>query len=122
MSFDKVIFPRQDTPTMQEVIILYAEPHIFMKTVMFWISVGVLALQTVVLMLYLFSPHKKFLPRLPITIASTIAYVAANQALEISGTSFEDGKRYGYGCFVGADGVDRVGIDEAEKITPLRPQ
>lgn len=73
--------------------------------------------------IYLWRPGR-FLPRLPTSIAAILSLFAASSAVyDLTGTSLltkkerrmrceEQGQRYGYGTFVGADGRLHVGIEK----------
>lgn len=100
------------------------ESRIFISDLMFKITLVILVLQLIVAILYYTHRPKRFLPRMPTSIASIIAFVSASRALE----DFEqlDGDiannkegRYGYGRSIGIDGRTRVGIEKQRYIVPL---
>nr|OQO24199.1 hypothetical protein B0A51_08585 [Rachicladosporium sp. CCFEE 5018] len=86
-----------------------------------FISLPAFLVTEVILVLYLFTTAwlylhrpKKFLPRLPSTIASTIAYFAASQGVRdvrSGGKSAWRSTRWGFGDFVGVDGRRHVGVE-----------
>lgn len=97
--------------------------RIFMSRPMFVVSEVVLALYVVVTVLVYVHRPWRFLPRLPTSIASVVAFFAASHAvLDLRGTSALSTKerndhvkrqnhRYGYGRFIGTDGLAKVGIE-----------
>jgi hypothetical protein len=113
---------------------LSAELHIrlFLIKPLFIIAECILSLYVIVaFILYLYRPGR-FLPRLPTSIAATIALFAASSAVrDMRGTSLltkkerearlqELDKRYGYGTFLGVDGRLHVGI-EKEPMVEVAP-
>ncbi|KAK5939363.1 hypothetical protein PMZ80_008667 [Knufia obscura] len=77
----------------------------------------------IVLIIFLIHLPKPFLPRMPFTIASQIAYFAGSRAaVEVAAHRGnmkgldEGGARYGFGTYIGKDGAGRVGIEKEEFI------
>ena len=101
---------------------MFQSQRIFMKPIMFGIFVRILNFQILTLILYFFSPHKKFLPREPTAIASTIADVAGSRATQLANTSRSDTNKFRYDCFVGVYGEDCAGMEVAQKVRPLKYQ
>lgn len=103
-----------------------------MSETMFKIAICILAWDIVILFLLYIRTPPTFLPRLPINIASILAYVAASHAMaEIATDETETGTekrhrsqweipRYGFGRFVGTDGKTHIGIERAPFVMPLR--
>jgi hypothetical protein len=105
--------------------------RIFMSTVMFGISEGILvAYIFVTLLLYIRRPWK-ILCRLPSDLASVIAYFAASRAvLEMKGTAHLSKKeqalhlarldgRFGFGSFISHDGMNHLGIEKEPYVASL---
>lgn len=99
--------------------------RIRMEPRMFYISATILSLNVLVaIVAYTFRP-KSFLPRLPDTLASEIAYFHASQALkDVGGTAGMTsrarerhlrslGHRYGFGVYVGTDGKSHKGVERS---------
>ena len=121
------IFPEARPPTPMTAQALVLEPRLFVSPLMFTISMTILCLQLVVAILYYANRPKRFLPRMPTSIGSIIAFVSASRALEDFGPEKEkDGeneeRRYGYGRLVGTDGRTRVGIEKQRYVVPLKSQ
>ncbi|CZS99632.1 uncharacterized protein RCO7_07940 [Rhynchosporium graminicola] len=108
-----------------EVVVL--EERLFISRVMFIMALILLGLQLIVAVLYYTHRPKRFLPRMPTSIASIIAFVAASRAVE----DFDDNsridkssgeQRYAYGRFIGTDGKTHVGIERHRLVVPLKSQ
>ncbi|KAL1586528.1 hypothetical protein WHR41_05262 [Cladosporium halotolerans] len=107
--------------------ILKPEERIMVSKSMVILSVTILALYiTTACVVYARQPAK-FLPRMPITIASDIALFAASKAVaEIDPTLARDRllgleeMKFGYGAFIGTDGESHVGIEKAPFVIPSR--
>jgi len=112
-----------DTGATVEGTIYTMENRIVVSWVPFLITVAILGCYVVAtLLLYIRRPGR-FLPRLPTTIASVVAMVAASHALEdLRGTSYMNrkerkqfveglGHSYGYGPHVGTDERAHIGIE-----------
>ncbi|KFY97127.1 hypothetical protein V498_02230 [Pseudogymnoascus sp. VKM F-4517 (FW-2822)] len=122
-SFDTRLFKESPPNNSIPVTIHTKETRIFMTPTMFYIAISILALQLFTLAAYYAKRPRRFLPRLPLTIASIIAYVSASQASRdysdrSSGKSPET--RYGYGRFKGMDGRTHVGIEKEPLVVPLK--
>ncbi|EON63051.1 hypothetical protein W97_02278 [Coniosporium apollinis CBS 100218] len=99
------------------------ETRIFMSLPMFIIAETILALYIITSICVYVGRPWRFLPRLPTTIASCIAFFAASHALvDMEGTAPMSVKernayvermdhRYGFGPFVGTDGRAHTGIE-----------
>lgn len=106
-------------------VAVMVESRLFVSQIMFKLAVVVLGLQLLVAILYYTHRPKRFLPRMPTSIASIIGFVSASRALE----DFSHGKekdiakeehRYGYGRFISTDGKIHVGIERQRYVVPLR--
>ncbi|KAI9830034.1 MAG: hypothetical protein M1819_005864 [Sarea resinae] len=105
----------------------WLSPRYFMSTPMFYIAIVILSINVVVAILYYVCRPKRFLPRMPTTIASMMAYFAASHAItELSArdrrlytdSAWED-ERFAYGKFIGTDGKTHVGIERHPFVIPL---
>jgi hypothetical protein len=124
LGLNKSLFITSTTNTTIPISIITTQTRIFMDLLMFKISVVLLSLHFLAAALYYARRPKRFLPRMPTTIASIIAYVSASHALD----DFieKDGERkldrsqtYGYGHFRGVDGKTHVGIERQSLVIPL---
>ncbi len=99
------------------------ETRLFVAPIMFRINLTLLMLHFIVAVLYYVSRPRKYLPRLPTSIAAVISYVYASRALVDFGISEAESKRrkrrYAFGRFVGTDGKTHVGIERQNCIVPL---
>ncbi|OQO15247.1 hypothetical protein B0A48_00630 [Cryoendolithus antarcticus] len=98
------------------------ETRIFVSLPAFAVSAGILVLYIfTTIWLYAMRPWR-ILPRLPTTIASTIAYFAASRALrehELAGDAAKQSTRWAFGKFAGVDGKKHVGV-EMEPFVQIR--
>jgi hypothetical protein len=131
-------------PNGQVSGIISSQVHrIFMSRNMFIISIVLLSLNVFVAILYYLRRPKRFLPRMPTTLASIIAFVAASRALpRCTGTTAATilkslsfnlrtkphilprpdrdlRLRFGFGKFIGTDGKPHVGIERHPLVVPL---
>jgi hypothetical protein len=105
--------------------VMVVESRIFVSRPMFIISTAILILHLIVAIYYYTHRPRRFLPRMPTSIGSIIAFVTSSRALE----DFEPRKAsenksaersYGYGRFIGTDGKTRVGIEKQRYVVPLK--
>lgn len=115
------------------VILTTQQTRIFMSDAMFIVTLILLSFNILVAIAFYARRPPKYLPRMPTTIASIIAYVAASHALSdfdpaasvAQGLSAKGlrrdsmGSRYAYGRFVGTDGKTHVGIERQSLVVPL---
>lgn len=122
-SFDTALFEKAPANTTIAVQIHSRQARIFMTPTMFYISTTILVLQLFTLVAYYAMRPRRFLPRMPLSIASVIAYVSASQAAQDYGSGSSEKSpetRYGYGRFKGADGRTHVGIEKEPLVVPLK--
>ena len=94
-----------------------AERRVFMDETMFWISLTILLINLVVAVAYYVFRPKRFLPRMPNSIASVLGFVAASSTI---GESDDDrDEKWRFGKFVGVDGKPHVGIERAALVIPI---
>ncbi len=103
------------------VTVTMTETRIFMSPLMFEISVTILALHLLTAVTYYTNRPKRFLPRMPTTIASLIAYVSMSHAVQdvTPNCSSAVSSSYAYGRFIGVDGKPHVGIERQSRVIPL---
>ncbi|OBT67469.1 hypothetical protein VE03_03067 [Pseudogymnoascus sp. 23342-1-I1] len=122
-SFDTTLFEKAPANTTIAVQIHTKQTRIFMTPTMFYISIIILVLQLFTLVVYYAMRPRRFLPRMPLSIASVIAYVSASQAAQDYGNWSSEKSpetRYGYGRFKGTDGRIHVGIEKEPLVVPLK--
>ena len=91
--------------------------RVFMDETMFWISLAILLINLVVAVLYYIFRPKRFLPRMPNSLASVLGFVVASSTI---GDGDDDGEeKWRFGKFVGVDGRPHVGIERAALVTPV---
>ncbi|KAL1625772.1 hypothetical protein SLS54_003244 [Diplodia seriata] len=127
----RLLFP-QATGLTVEGYNIKPETRIFMSTAMFIIAETIIGLYIIVATIVYARRPWKFLPRLPTTIASNIAYFAASHAvLDLQGMSAmsagsrnqqvqQMGHKYGFGSFIGTDRKAHIGIERQPFFTRLR--
>ncbi|RFU35191.1 hypothetical protein B7463_g1109, partial [Scytalidium lignicola] len=111
----------KDSPPVQAFAIIHLS-RLFVSSLSFKVSVIILSLHFIVSVLYYTNRPKRFLPRMPTSIASIIAYVSASRALDDFAAGADGNKeeqRYGYGRFIGTDGKTHVGIERQRYVVPL---
>lgn len=122
---DKLLIPRSEgSTTVTEGQTNEAQIRIFLSMPLFILAEVILAIYAIVAVcIYLWRPGK-FLPRMPTSIGAIIALFAASEAVQdMRGTSlFTRRERrqhldkldrlYGYGTFVGPDGLPHEGIEQ----------
>ena len=107
--------------------VVVEESRLFISPVMFKMAIVLLGIQLIVAVLYYTHRPRRFLPRMPTSIASIIAFVAASRAVADFDEKGADGKngderRYAYGRFIGTDGRTHVGIERHRFVVPLKSQ
>lgn len=114
-------------PRLIQATQTFPERRIFMSETMFKIAVIILSIDLVVAILVYARISRPFLPRMPTSIASEVAYFAASYTLKELAESGGDpttlereDSRYAFGKFVGTDGWAHVGIDREPFVQPLR--
>ncbi|KAI8174229.1 hypothetical protein KHU50_004477 [Colletotrichum sp. SAR 10_65] len=99
----------------------HAEIRIFMDTTAFVISLSVLGLNIAVALLLYGGSIKHFLPRLPTTIGSLLAYVAPSRAVrEYDGPNGFTNATFSFGRYLGEDGRTHVGIEMDPFVVPVK--
>ncbi|KAK1730331.1 hypothetical protein CaCOL14_004173 [Colletotrichum acutatum] len=99
------------------------ETRIFLDTTALVISLVVLAINIVVAITLYGLAIKHFLPRMPTTIGSILAYLAPSRAVrEYDGTggSLESSATFSFGRYVGEDGRAHVGIELDPFVVPVK--
>lgn len=99
------------------------ETRIFLDTTALVISLVVLAINIVVAIALYGLAIKHFLPRMPTTIGSILAYLAPSRAVreyDGAGGSLESSATFSFGRYVGEDGRAHVGIELDPFVVPVK--
>ena len=118
LHFSTTIFIPATNPDLIRGSIYNLQPRVFMNGTMFIMAITILILNLVVAVFYYVRRPARFLQRMPTSIASVLAFMAASHALD----EVADGKgdeRYRFGKFIGVDGRPHVGIETAVLTMPL---
>ncbi|OIW30379.1 hypothetical protein CONLIGDRAFT_367130 [Coniochaeta ligniaria NRRL 30616] len=122
------LFKSSASPTQIPGTQIVRETRIFMDETAFIISIVILGLMVIVATALYIRESRPFLPRLPSTIGSLLAYVAASQAVkeyterEKRTRRGEDSTRinvtYSFGKYLGMDGKEHVGVELDPFVAP----
>lgn len=130
LNIDNFFLPASP-PTRQSGTVAISTRRVFMSRPMFIISITLLALNILVAIWYYACRPKRFLTRMPTSIANLIAmFPASHLVRELAeeggregngGAAGWEGKgwRFGYGRYVGTDGKPHVGIERRPFVVPL---
>lgn len=122
------IFKQQSEPVLFEGTVTTPDTRIFMDETAFIISIAILGLNIIFASILYFRERNFYLPRMPSTIASIIAYVAASRAVrEYDMVEADQGSNrnqrtrttYSFGRYIGVDGRSHVGIEIDPLVVPL---
>ncbi|SMQ53352.1 unnamed protein product [Zymoseptoria tritici ST99CH_3D7] len=106
------------------------ETRILFSTPAFVVTEAILGCYILVTIFFYVRRPWRVLPRLPGTVASNIAYVAASRAVSDYRSSDQRGSqddtrfvrslwRWGYGRYIGSDGLDHIGIEREPLVTTM---
>jgi hypothetical protein len=128
MAFNSFVLPEASSAAGDETnqnlsfagTLYTTETRIFMSEEAFIASVTVLVLNVIVAVVIYSWAVKFFLPRMPTTIGSAVAYLAPSRALRL----YEEGNKssaetFRFGRYVGDDGKAHVGIEISEFVVPV---
>jgi hypothetical protein len=106
--------------------LLTLQRRVFLSRPLYLVALSILVLDFCVAVAFYASRPAPFLPRLPTSIASQIAYLAGSSLMDELKSAGGDwdamrrrGYRYGYGKFVGKDGWAHVGIEREPFVVKL---
>lgn len=120
VSLNQYVFELNEGKTAIPATRITSETRIFVSTTAFIISLTVLSINVIMAIVFYCWGIKSFLPRMPTTIGSLLAYIAPSKAVrEYSSGRLETSRTFGFGRYVGDDGHAHIGIDYSEKIVPL---
>ena len=112
--------------------IISLQNRVSMDPVMFYIAIVLLSFSTLASVVIFSARPKRFLPRLPITLAAEIGFFYASEALgDTAGTAHMSsemrerhlatlGWEYGYGKFMGKDGKLHLGVERMGPIDDFK--
>ncbi|KAK1977635.1 LOW QUALITY PROTEIN: hypothetical protein LZ30DRAFT_762988 [Colletotrichum cereale] len=121
LGLNDFLFEKHPEPVTIMGVQRRTETRIFMDTTALVISLVVLGINILVgVALYGFS-IKHFLPRMPTTIGSILAYVAPSRAVrEYGGPESLKSSTFSFGRYVGEDGRANVGIELDPFVVPVK--
>lgn len=115
----------EDSPVLSATI-LRPEIRIVVSRPMTILSATILGLYIIIAVAVYMHRPGRFLPRMPLTIASDIALFAASKAVSENTPTDKsrqdlgaERERFGYGSFIGTDGKPHVGIEKAPFVVPI---
>ena len=129
LSFEsQTLLTHHAEPIDVQVAVRLQVTKLYISPVMFKISLILLIAHLCTAIAYYAFRPARFLPRMPTSIASVLAYVSSSRALDDfvakqndNHSRPGDGKKqlYGYGRYVGRDGKTHVGIERMRYVVPL---
>lgn len=121
LALNQYVFEDNDGQGTDTALGYTTEPRIFVSTPALIVSLTILAFNIIMAIVFYGWGIKLFLPRMPTTIGSLLAYIAPSKAVrEYSAGKLENSKSFKFGRFVGEDGKAHIGIDYSEKVVPLK--
>lgn len=98
------------------------ETRIFVSSAAFTTSTTILGLYVIVIVVFYGWAVHFFLPRMPTTIGSCLAYIAPSKmAREYSTLVRKENDMLGFGRFLGSDGRAQIGIEYSDLVVPINP-
>lgn len=112
------MFEASDETTAVAGLRLVQETRIFIPFIPFIISLAILGIDLLTAILFYGFATKSFLPQIPTTIVSVMAYLAPSYAVR----EFDRRVKmyFGFGIFVGVDGGRHVGIEKEQLVAPVK--
>lgn len=100
------------------------EVRIFMEDASFIMTMTVLAMNTLVAMLFYIKAVPFVLPRMPTTIGSVLAYLAPSRLAgpAYTATPGNSARTFTFGRYIGRDGHVHIGIDMDPHVVPVHPE
>ena len=131
IGLDFTLFQPTLEPVQLEGTVIVQETRIFVDDTAFIITIAILSLNVIVATALYAGQRDSFLPRLPSTIGSMTAYVAASRAVRkyqrprrdepCKGGATAPEPTYSFGKYFGVDGRWHVGIEVDPFVKPLLP-
>ncbi|KAM0223192.1 hypothetical protein ACHAQD_003384 [Fusarium lateritium] len=99
------------------------ETRIFMEDASFIISMTVLAANILVAIIFYWRTMAFVLPRMPTTLCSILAYIAASRLASpgFKNTPGQAGRTFSFGRYIGLDGDVHIGIETDPHVVPVHP-
>ncbi|GAB7330642.1 hypothetical protein MBLNU13_g02212t1 [Cladosporium sp. NU13] len=131
LNHESLLVSAKVNETMVASTLTQPEVRIKVSRAMLILSASILGLYVIVAIAVYAHRPGKYLPHMPLTMASDIAMFAASTAVremenspmasrQRHGTWLDDaGVKFGYGTFVGTDGKPHVGVERAPFVVPL---
>lgn len=123
------VFKASEEPSQLEGTRTVEETRIFMDNTAFIITIVILGLNIVIATALYIQESRSFLPRLPSTIGSLLAYVAASRAVRgyVEAAEEKDrsrapkygGATYSFGEYTGVNGAEHVGVELDPFVKPV---
>ncbi|RBQ85463.1 hypothetical protein VDGD_01338 [Verticillium dahliae] len=117
------IFERSEKPAIIEGTRQQTEVRIFIPLAAFIISIAVLSLNILTAVVLYTHGVKFFLPRMPTTVGSVLAYVAPSRAVSEyhdGGVALNKSTTFSFGRYIGIDGRAHVGIEIDPFVVPVK--
>lgn len=114
-----------NTTSILSAMIVTQETRIFMDTTALIISLTILGIYLIVGVAFYARQREIMLPRMPTTIGSAVAFVAAGRAVRMyrePEKGVKPKETYSFGRFVGVDGKTHIGIELDPYVVPLNPR
>ncbi|KAI1043291.1 hypothetical protein LB505_002125 [Fusarium chuoi] len=123
LSLNEQLFDTKDEMQPSTIVRRTEETRIFMETASFIITMTVLALNTVVAVLFYSRALPFVLPRLPTTLGSIMAYVAPSRLAgpDYNAIPGNSSRTFSFGRYIGRDGDVHIGIEMDPHVVPVDP-
>lgn len=126
VTLNQYVFTEAETGTIVTGSRIVIETRIFVSLNAFIISVTILGLYIITIFFFYGWGVNFFLPRMPTTIGSLIAYIAPSTLTrnysptgKYKDRENDDEPMYSFGRFIGSDGRAHIGIDYADRVMPV---
>lgn len=124
LGLNNEIFERSPRPIRVEGLEHRTETRIFIPLPAFIMSIAVLGLDVVIAIILYGFGIKHFLPRMPTTVGSILAYVAPSRALReydpVEERKLKPSSTFSFGRYIGDDGRAHIGVELDPYVVPLR--
>lgn len=120
VTLNQYVFAEAEKGTTAAGTRIVTETRIFVSSAAFITSTTILSLYIIMVFFFYGWGVTFFLPRMPTTIGSLIAYIAPGKVTrEYAHVEDDTIPRYGFGRFIGSDGRAHIGIDYADRVVPV---
>ncbi|CAG2008151.1 unnamed protein product [Fusarium graminearum] len=123
LSLNEQLFDKSEERSASTVVRKTEETRIFMEDASFIMTMTILALNSVVAILFYSRAVPFVLPRLPTTLGSTLAYVASSR---MAGPAYgavpsNSSRTFSFGRYIGKDGEVHIGVEMDPHVVPIDP-